>query len=193
MPSIGETAASTASATTPDEPANDSNRTSRAPDLDQASDHDQVSDLDHSDPPVSASNSPSSKEVSGAESSGTDENDQRKYRVEKVTEHRWSETREVELLVHWGGSYSQDPPTWEPEATLWQDCRNVVLAYWSPNGVSTRTKKLELDKYNGPFTISQILKKKIVGNQRYYRVEWVGYRAATWEPIGGLPSEVVKA
>lgn len=153
-------------------------------------------DLEHTNklaikPP--SSNATLSKEIGGAESDDADEEDQRRYRVERVSAHRWSETSGVELLVHWGDEYSHDPPTWEPEDILWQDCRNAVLAYWTPNGLNTRTKRLGLDKYKGPFVIAQILKKKVVDNQAYYRVEWVGYGASTWEPIGSLPSEIVNA
>ncbi|KAF6809867.1 chromodomain protein [Colletotrichum plurivorum] len=118
------------------------------------------------------------------------EEPEKEYRVESILNHK-AEDGEVYLLVQWGDEYAQGAPTWEPEGQLWQGCRHLVLRYWAPKNVNTRTKRLGLHRYNGPFTVSQILGEKIVDGSKHYRVEWVGYQAKSWEEASNLPEDSI--
>ncbi|KAJ3954649.1 hypothetical protein N0V92_008838 [Colletotrichum tropicale] len=72
--------------------------------------------------------------------------------ITNISDHRCTSPKSViELLVHWG--CHAGGTTWAREKKLWdsRDHKKAVLAYWSPDGVNTRSEKLGLHPVKGPF------------------------------------------
>ncbi|OIW23316.1 hypothetical protein CONLIGDRAFT_686755 [Coniochaeta ligniaria NRRL 30616] len=73
---------------------------------------------------------------------------------------------------------------WRHEVSLWEDKKTMVLDYWK-SCTGGRDGQLGISPSDGPWLPSRILAER-PRRKKEFLVEWVGYKAETWEPRRSL-------